>query len=37
VIIKFVLRWFVVFSAINACVLLYRLLRRRPVDPWAQV
>jgi len=36
VIIKFVLRWFVVFSAINACVLLYRLLRRRPVDPWAR-
>lgn len=32
---KFVLWWFVVFIAINACVLLYRLLRRRPADPWA--
>jgi hypothetical protein len=36
VIIKFVLSWIVVFSAINACVLLYRLLRRRPAEPWAR-
>lgn len=35
-IIKVVLQWFLVFSAINACVLLYRLLRRRPAEPWAR-
>ena len=35
-IIKVVLRWFLVFSAIRACVLLYRLLARRPVEPWAR-
>ena len=34
---KFVLNWFLVFSAINACVLLYRLLRRRPAEPWSGV
>ena len=32
-IIKVVLQWFLIFSAINACVLLYRLLRRRPASP----
>ena len=36
VLIKIVLQWFLVFSAIKACVLLYRLLRRRPVEPWAR-
>ena len=35
-IVKVVLRWVLVFSAVNACVLLYRLLRRRPVEPWAR-
>jgi len=25
-----------VFSAVRACVLLYRLRRRRPVEPWAR-
>jgi hypothetical protein len=35
-IIKVVLQWFLIFSAINACVLLYRLLFRRPVEPWAR-
>ena len=35
-IIKVVLQWFLVFSAIRACVLLYRLLRRRPAEPWAR-
>jgi hypothetical protein len=34
---KFVLNWFLVFSAIKACVLLYRLLLRRPAEPWARV
>jgi hypothetical protein len=34
--IKLVLQWFLIFSAINACVLLYRLLRRRPAEPWAR-
>jgi hypothetical protein len=34
--IKIVLQWFLVFSAIKACVLLYRLLFRRPVEPWAR-
>jgi hypothetical protein len=31
--IKIVLQWFLVFSAIKACVLLYRLLVRRPSAP----
>jgi hypothetical protein len=31
---KVIVQWFLIFSAINACVLLYRLLRRRPVEPW---
>ena len=35
-IITVVLQWFLIFSAINACVLLYRLLRRRPAEPWAR-
>ena len=35
--IKFVLQWFLVFSAIKSCVMLYRLLRRRPHEPWARV
>ena len=34
--IKVVLQWFLLFSAIRACVLLYRLLRRRPAEPWAR-
>jgi hypothetical protein len=34
--IKFVVTWFVVFSGVSACVMLYRLLRRRPAEPWAQ-
>ncbi|MDO8836014.1 MAG: hypothetical protein Q7V01_10465 [Vicinamibacterales bacterium] len=34
--ITFVLTWFLVFSAIKACVMLYRLLRKRPVEPWAK-
>ena len=34
--IKFVVTWFVVFSAASAGVMLYRLLRRRPVEPWAK-
>jgi hypothetical protein len=34
-VIKFVLEWFVVFSAIKASVMLYRLLRGRPAEPWA--
>jgi hypothetical protein len=33
---KVIVQWFLIFSAINACVLLYRLLRRRPVEPWAR-
>jgi hypothetical protein len=33
--VKLVLQWFVVFSAIKACVLIYRLLVRRPAEPWA--
>lgn len=33
---KFVVQWFVAFSAVRACVLLYRILRRRPADPWAR-
>jgi hypothetical protein len=36
VLIKVVLQWFLIFSAIKACVLLYRLLVRRPVAPWAR-
>ena len=35
-IIKVVLQWFLIFSAIRACVLLYRLLVRRPVEPWSR-
>ena len=35
-IIKIVLQWFLVFSAIRACVQLYRLLARRPAEPWAR-
>ena len=35
-IIKVVVQWFLIFSAIKACVLLYRLLRRRPAEPWAR-
>jgi hypothetical protein len=31
---KIVLGWLLVFTAINACVMLYRLLRRRPAEPW---
>jgi len=34
VLIKVVLRWFIIFSAIKACVMLYRLVRRRPAEPW---
>jgi hypothetical protein len=33
---KVIAQWFLIFSAIKACVLLYRLLRRRPVEPWAR-
>jgi hypothetical protein len=33
---KIVVGWFLVFLAISACVMLYRLLRRRPAEPWAQ-
>ena len=33
---KVVVQWFLVFSAIKACVMLYRLLRRRSAEPWAQ-
>jgi hypothetical protein len=33
--IKFVVTWFVVFSGVSACVMLYRLLRRRPAEPWS--
>lgn len=33
--IKFVLGWVLAFTAVNACVMLYRLLRRRPAEPWA--
>jgi hypothetical protein len=33
--IKIVLQWFLIFSVIKACVLLYRLLVRRPVESWA--
>jgi hypothetical protein len=36
VLVKFVLQWFLVFSGVRACVMLYRLLRRRPVEPWAR-
>jgi hypothetical protein len=32
---KVILQWFLIFSAIKAGVLLYRLLLRRPVEPWA--
>ena len=32
--IKVVLQWFLVFSAIKACVMLYRLLVRKTVEPW---
>ena len=35
-IIKVVTGWFLVFSAIRACVQLYRLMTRRPVEPWAR-
>jgi hypothetical protein len=34
--IKVVLQWFLVFSAIKACVMLYRLLVRRTFEPWAR-
>lgn len=34
--IKFVLMWFLAFSVMSACVMLYRLLRPRPVEPWAK-
>ena len=34
--IGFVVTWFVVFSVVSASVMLYRLLRRRPVEPWAK-
>jgi hypothetical protein len=34
--IKLVVTWFVVFSGVSACVMLYRLLRRRPAEPWAK-
>lgn len=34
--IKFVVTWFLAFSVISACVMLYRLLRRRPAEPWAR-
>jgi hypothetical protein len=33
---KVIVQWFLIFSAINACVMLYRLLRRRPAEPWAR-
>ena len=36
VLIKGVLQWFLIFSAISASVMLYRLLRRRPAEPWAR-
>jgi hypothetical protein len=32
---KFVVAWFLVFLAIRACVMLYRLLRSRPAEPWS--
>jgi len=32
--IKVVLQWFLVFSVIKACVMLYRLLVRRTFEPW---
>jgi len=32
--IKVVLQWFLVFSAIKVCVMLYRLLVRRTFEPW---
>jgi hypothetical protein len=35
-IIKVVLQWFLIFSAINGCVLLYRLLVRRTFEPWTR-
>lgn len=35
-IIKVVLQWFLVFSVIRAGVVLYRLLVRRPAEPWMQ-
>ena len=34
--IKIVLQWFLIFSVIKAGVLLYRLLVRRPAEPWAR-
>ena len=34
VLIKIVLQWFLIFSIIKACVLLYRLLARRPAEPF---
>jgi hypothetical protein len=33
---KFALQWFAVFSVVCAGVKLYRLLRRRPSEPWAR-
>jgi hypothetical protein len=33
--VKLVLQVFLVVSVIRACVMLYRLLARRPVEPWA--
>jgi hypothetical protein len=33
--VKFVVTWFVVFTGVSACVMLYRLLRRRPAEPWS--
>jgi len=32
--IKVVLQWFLIFSIIKACVMLYRLLVRRTFEPW---
>ena len=34
--IKVVLQWFLVFSAIKVCVMLYRLLVRRTFEPWTR-
>ena len=33
--VKLVLQVFLVISVVRACVLLYRLLVRRSVEPWA--
>jgi len=34
--IKLLLQCFLIVSVIKACVLLYRLLVRRPAEPWAR-